>query len=341
MKRLLKFIPTAIVLVLLIWVLWDINFFEVYELIANVNPLWFFLAVFSSVMVFVVWNLRCQYIFNPYIKGDFKFFMHVLLAGSFFNTVTPGAGIGGEPFRAHFLAKKYKKPHSKVLAYVLGDSFFKISVLFCLVIFSVFFVLIYVKIPGPLKITLEVILISVFLIFSLILFFLFKQFRIKPGILFKKLYFFEFVSKRFESEKHFVSFINKVIHRISKVFRKVVVNKNNLFVGFILTIFFWLFNFLIAYFLFLSFGHHVNFVFVLVVVTLAEIVGAISIFPGGVGVIEGSMTLLYSAMGIPPPLALLVSFLSRMIYYFFSLFIGGMSLVYLRKNSSKGKRNFF
>jgi len=46
---------------------------------------------------------------------------------------------------------------------------------------------------------------------------------------------------------------------------------------------------------------------------------------------ELTMTLLFSAMGIFPPLALLVVLLTRLIYYFFSLVVGGLSLLYIRK----------
>ena len=73
-----------------------------------------------------------------------------------------------------------------------------------------------------------------------------------------------------------------------------------------------------------------SFLIVLVVVSLGLLIGAISIFPGGIGVVESTMVLLYSTMGINFSAALLVAFLSRMIYYFFSIFVGGLSLIYLR-----------
>ena len=69
----------------------------------------------------------------------------------------------------------------------------------------------------------------------------------------------------------------------------------------------------------------------MIVVTLGNIIGDLSLFPSGIGFAELSMTLLYSAMGIFAPLAVLVAFLTRLVYYFVSLTIGGLSLIYVRK----------
>ena len=331
---------TVIILILLVYVLWGINFYEVYLLLEKANLIFVGLAILCTAMTFLVWNLRWMYILNPFFKVDFWFFLHVLLAGSFFNTVTPGAGIGGEPFRAHFLAKKYKKPSNKVLGYVVGDTFFRMVALIVFVVFSVLFVLVYVKISANLRLILEAILIFVFLSVGISLFLILKKLKFNIGAVFKKLYWFGFVKKRFESSDEFVKHLNKRIKGFAGIFRKVVKNKNNIVVGVILSFIFWIFNFLTAFFLFLAFGFHVNFLSVIVVFTLGSIIGSLSPAPGGMGVVEGSMTLLYSAMGITAPLAILVVFMQRIIYYFFSLFLGGISLIRLRILFGEGEKPF-
>lgn len=341
MKRVISFIFTIAIIALLIYILWDINFYEVYVLIAKANPGWFLLAVLAMFLTYVAWNLRWQYIFKPIFKGDFKFFLQVLFAGAFISTVTPGAGIGGEPFRAHYLAKKYKKSRSMMLGYVLGDTFFKIAVFAVFIVFSVFFVLIFVNISDSLKLILELILVGVLIAAGVLLFSILKRFHFKLGVIFKKLYHLRFIRYKFSSEKHFSEYLNTKFRWILTIFRKVVRKKENLYFGLFLSVIFWILHFLVAYFLFLSFGYQVNFLSVIIVVTLAWAIGSLSVVPGGVGVIESGMTLLYSAMGIPVPLAFLVAFSTRIINYFFALFIGGMSLVHLRKLFNGGRFSLF
>ncbi len=341
MKKWWSLIFTVAIIFLLIWVLKDINFYEVYLLIVQANLIWFALAIITSASTFVVWNFRSMYIIRPYVKVDFWFYMKVLLAGAFFNTVTPGAGVGGEPFRAHFISSKYKKPHSKVLGYILGDTFFRMAALFIFIIFSVLFVLVYVQIPSTLKLILEIVLFLVLVGIGSTIFLLFKRLKLNIGAWFRKLHRFKFFRERFETEDHFVQYINKRVDSFSGVFRKVVRNKNNLLVGLSLSFLFWILNFLTAYFLFLSFGYPVNFLSVIIVFTLGNIIGSLSPVPGGIGVVESIMTLLYSAMGILPSLALLAAFLQRIIYYFFSLFVGGWSLINLRRKFNNGKLNLF
>lgn len=337
MKRWFSFISTIVIVGLLVWILKDINFYEVYLLIANANLIWFFLAVLSSAGTFVVWNYKWMYIFKSLVKPDFWFFMYVLLAGTFFNTVTPGAGIGGEPFKAHFIAQKYKKSHAKVLGYVMGDSFYRMVAFFCFIIFSVLFVLTYIKIGSVLTLILELILIFVIIISLTIVYLTLKKLKFNLGAFFRKLHWFKFIKKKFPDQEKFVKYVNGKINLFAGIFRKVVKRKKNIVVGMGLSFVFWILNFLTAYFLFLSFGHNVSLLSIIIVFTLGNIIGSFSPVPGGVGVVEGSMVLLYSAMGVAPGLALLVAFLQRIIFYFFSLFLGGVSLIHLRRSFNGNK----
>jgi hypothetical protein len=341
MKKWGSLIFTLIILALLVYVLWNINFYDVYLLIAKANLFWFFLAVVTMFLSFLVWNIRWKHIFKPLFKGDFWFLFRVLLAGSFFSTVTPGAGIGGEPFRAHYLAKKYKKTRGRVFSYVAGDTFFKLIVNAFFIILSIFFVLLFVQISSTVKLILELVLVGVLGLAALSLFLVLRKSNFKLGVLFKKLHFLWFIKKRFKSEKDFSNFLNTKFRWFLIVLRKIVKNKSNLLVGFALSFVFWILHYFVAYFLFLSFGFEVNILSIIIVITLAEIIGSASIVPGGMGVVESSMILLYSAMGIPLSLAFLVAFLFRIINYFFTLLIGGWCLVKVRRIVNGGKFSLF
>ncbi len=335
MKKTAKRVISLIVILAFIGILYlilkGIDFYELYLIFSNGDLLWLSLAVLSTFMTFIVWNLRWNFLYTKLFKGNFWFLLNVLLAGAFFNSITPGAGIGGEPFRAHFLAKKFKKSKTSMLAYVIADKFYQLMILAFFAIFSIFFILIYVEISNTLKLILEGLLTFVLISVGFTLYFTLRKMHFNIGAFFKRLHFFSFVNGRFKKPEDFEHFINKEIRIFADTFRKSVKNKKTMIGAFFLAFLFWLFNYLTAYFLFLAFGFHVNFLSIIIVVTLGNIIGALTILPGGIAATEVTMTLLYSAMGVIKPIALLVAFLTRIIYYFFSFPVGALSLWYIRR----------
>ncbi len=323
----------AIIVLLLYFILKDINFKEVYLILTYANPQYIFLAVLATALTFFVWAIRWAYVSGKLFKNDFWFLLNMLLAGTFVNTITPGPAVGGEPVRAHFLAKRYNKSRTSMLAVVLSDKFYQLIVLAALTIFSIFFIFIYFKISNTLKYILEAVLALILAICSATFYFILKKMSFRIGHFFKKLHFFAFFKKKFKKEEEIEKFVNSKMKVFLRVFRKSVKNKKVMAEAFFLAILLWLFNLLTTYFLFLAFGFKINFLFVIIVVPIGIVIGDLSFSPGGIGITELSMTLLFSAMGIFPPLALLVSFLSRLIYYLFSLVLGSWSLWYLRKTT--------
>ena len=330
MKKWINILATIIVLGLLIFILRDINFYEVYVLLAEANTFWLILAILATGGTFVASTFNLKQIFKKILKFDFFYFMKVILTGAFFNTVTPSAGIGGEPFKAHYLAEKYKKPKSELLGGVLAEGFFRMVIFFTFVLLSILFVFMFVRISNNLKLILEGVLLFIFASSFIVLLTIFKKSHSNWKLFFKKLYWFRFVKKRFETEEAFMNYARVKAGTFYYSFKKVIMNKRTFVIGLLYGLGFWFCNFLTAYFLFLAFGYNFNFFLVIIVFSLAQVIGSLAPVPGGIGVVEGSRMLLYTAMGVPFSVALLVAFLQRIIYYFFSLFLGGMSLVHLK-----------
>jgi len=331
MKRAVSTFFSLVILVLLYFVAREIKLYEAYLLLSYANG-WFILLSFICIgLGFLVWNYRWVFLFRNVVKTDFTFFLRVLMAGSFFNTVTPGAGIGGEPFRAHYLSKKYHKPHTLMLGHVVGDTFFRGVALTFFIVLSALSVLFFISMNFWVFLTAEILiaLVLAFLLFLIYLFF--KKAHFNLGDFFKWLHHFSFFKKKFLTAEHFSMYLNKRINAFSRIFDKTISNKGNVVFGLILAFVYWLLNFMSIYFLFFAFEEHVNFLSVIIAFTLANIVGAVLPIPGGIGVVESTMAILYSAMGVMPFLAIVVAFMHRMIYYFYSLFVGGVSLVSLRR----------
>lgn len=326
-----KFLVLVILALLIFFVLKDVDFYELYYLFKAIRPIYFILAFSSCLFAFLILTFRLKYFLRAMFKAKYFFLLRVLFAGAFVNTITPSAGFAGEPFKAYYIGRKHQKSKNKVLGILLGDKFFHLLMFSFLIVFSILFILIYINIPGSLKFISEIFLVSVLFGVSLTIFLILRKLNFNLGAILGKVYFFRFFKKRFKTIDAFERYVNEKIKEFSGVFRKIVKNPKNIFMGVLLSMVCWLLDFLIHYFLFRAFGFEINFLSIMVVVTLGILIGTTSFIPGGIGLVEGSMILLYSAMGIHRPLALLVAFFARIIYYFFSLLVGGLSLVYLRK----------
>jgi|SRR3989344_2795499 len=329
-KGVIGAILTTIIIFLTYFVLKDINFFEVYLILREINPVYISLAFFSCMLSFLLWNFRLKNSLKEIIHISYIKLLPFLFAGFFIDMITPVSGIGGEPVKAYFLSKKYKKSKTKLLGCTLADKFFNISVFVVFVVLSILFLIIYLNIPENTKLILEILLLFIFLSLFFIAYLIWRKASLDVIWIIKLLYKFRFIRKKFSDLSKFENYFKKRVKNLTKLFKKVIMNRKRFYVGVFVSVLIWALNYLVSYFLFLAFGFHVNFISVAIVVSLGYFIGDISPVPGGIGLIEGVMFLLYSAIGIFSPLALTVVLLSRVIYYFFTIFLGGLALIYLK-----------
>lgn len=80
---------------------------------------------------------------------------------------------------------------------------------------------------------------------------------------------------------------------------------------------YWLGDIICFFFIFLSFGYFIHFGVLVFGYGVATLAGLISFIPGGLGVTEGSLALVYSGLGVPLSLALM----SILVFRFFSFWI--------------------
>lgn len=327
MKKRFGFLISLVILALLIYVLKDVDFAEVYQLLLAADLSYLFLAVIFLAGSFFVWDLRWQISLKTLVNADYLFLLKVLMAGVFLNNITPGTGIGGEPLRAYYLDKKYGKGKSKFLGVILADKFFNYAVYLVFVVLSLLFIFLFLDIGSNLKILFESLIVVIFVAGIFAIFFSRKR---GIGFVLDKVYQLG-IFKKFRNKEAFKKYVKKRIDNFKRTFGEVVWNKKIFFFGIILSFSLWILTYLSSYFLFLSFGNRVSFLVVVIVVSIGYLAGDLSPMPGGIGLMEGTMFLLYSAMGVGASLAVVVSLLSRIIYYFFSLAVGGVCFILLKK----------
>jgi len=329
MKKRFGFIVAIILLILLFFTLRNINFQEVYDHFTKIQPIFIILAFLSCTTMLLLVTLRLKYSLRSLVDANYFFLVKVLFASFFVNTLTPGSGIGGEPISSYFLSKKYKKSRLKFFGYIVADKLFNFLVYVLLIIFSLLFVIVFLNIPFITKLLPQLVVIAIFAI-GLMVFVGWKANKYDPKWLAHKLFKFRSIRRKFKKISELESFLKTKINNFVKIFKKVFINKRTFLVGTLISLAFWIFNFLISYFLFISFDSKISFLSIVIVVILGYLIGDLTPIPGGIGVVESTMILLYSAMGIPPSLAAIVALLSRMIYYFHVLLIGGLTLAYLK-----------
>lgn len=179
------------------------------------NPTILFSGLILFILQFLIFALRWQLVSGLVSQTSFAFSLKSHLIGQFFNTFVPG-GVGGDVMKALELSKKNKLEKVKAIALTLVD---RVSGLYCMIIFSFFFLLIEFQKLDSLTLKYLTSASFLFLASSLCLIFrnaVFKLFmkltyNIKNNFLnnLKKTisYFFEILNLLFK-QKNFVSFFS-------------------------------------------------------------------------------------------------------------------------------------
>ncbi|MCA9952921.1 MAG: flippase-like domain-containing protein [Anaerolineales bacterium] len=91
------------------------------------------------------------------------------------------------------------------------------------------------------------------------------------------------------------------------------------------------FDMLTLYFLFIAAGHPVRPGVLLTGYGLPLLIGKAGFIPGGVGIVEATMTAIYVSMGIPTHLTVVVTLAYRLISFWFPILLGFWAAVYLQR----------
>ena len=304
---------------------------------SNINLVYVGYAFASMLLYFLIWNYRWKISLFKIARTRFVKLLPILMAGAFVNNITPGAGTGGEPVRVYYLAKFTRANKTNLFALTMLEKLFSTFIFGALVFFSVFYVAFFVEIDIILKaILLTIISLTVAVILFLTIFYG------SGGFSFRRIFFFDKILRLFYNSKIFIrfigkyktfegfkNFVNKEIDNSKLFLRELIKNKKFLFYSFLLTVVLWFFNYLAVYYSFLALNFNIRIIELIVVYSISIFVADLSIFPGGIGLMEAVSIGLYNAFGIPLEIATLATLLNRVVYYFFALGVGYVCLAYL------------
>ena len=340
-KKNLKFLLLPVTLLLLILIIHNIGFSNLYSTIVRANLGYLILAVALQASSILLRNLKWQIFVNGIKKAPFFSLLAMLLAGSFMDTSTPGPQVGGGPLKAYFLSKKIKVNKATCLSTVLVERITGVGALAFFGIGSMLFVLIFIQnVSLIVKILLEFVLVLIICvpIAGYILKEKYEGKSFKGKAIISRIYYFgpfSFLRRRFKTLQSFDDYIRLKLREFAQTFSKLSHDKKKVSVNVILAFVGWILIFASTYVLFFALGHHVSFFAIMIVISLSIFLSYFLFMPGGAGVTELLMISLYISFGISSTIAASVALLDRFIFYIFSLGFGYVSLIYL--NSKYGK----
>lgn len=129
---------------------------------------------------------------------------------------------------------------------------------------------------------------------------------------------------------------NRIDEKFLEMFYGQKVKAKSLFASLLLTLLAWILDGLVFYFAFRSIGIDVNPFIIAGLIALATLVGIISFLPGGIGSMEISLLVLLNLQGIGGAAALSGVLLSRFLSLWYSMFLGGLSFLYLSRKLDIG-----
>lgn len=102
---------------------------------------------------------------------------------------------------------------------------------------------------------------------------------------------------------------------------------------------FWFGDIFCLYFSFLAFGFQPHFAIVIFSYAITKILSTISFIPGGIGISEASMGLIFIGFGVPAPTALAAVLIFRLLSFWLPIPVGLWSFLSLQREYSKMKLN--
>jgi glycosyltransferase 2 family protein len=289
---------------------------DVFKLFSRVNKYYLAVALFAEVMSYVGATLLLGTILSR-LGYKIKFWTRFRISSiaSFAIHFFPVGSFGEGAADYYFLRRARVEPGSILITLVL-----RIIITYASFLLIFLFGLILVPIVPQLEVSPKIIS---FIILALVigsawyLFYLYQH-KEKFRALWNKFFgFFDGFVSRIRSIKVNESSKSEIFEDIYQGLGLFGKKKRSSFYALFSGLLYWAGDITCFYFVFLSFGYHIPVGVLIFGYGVATLLGMVSFIPGGLGVTEGSMALVYSSMGIPSAIALT----SILVFRFFSFWI--------------------
>ena len=273
-KYLKKFLP-LIGIVILIYIIYSLNFEDIKNAFLSINPIYLLLGLTLRIPWILVRTYSWRLILKEH-KIHLGFFrsVKIFLIGFFYCSITPG--YIGHLMRAPYVKEETGEPYGKLFVNVLIDSTLRSIASFIMIIVGAFLVI-------SLFPELFWINIVIFAILGLVLFFFIKKER---GEKFFHTLIKYFIPKKFKSD------LTRFVDTFYKDFPKVTQLIPPLLLGFVT----WSITFTQIYIIVWALGLDIPYLYFILLFPLANMVGTLPISFAGLGLREGTSILIFTTL---------------------------------------------
>jgi len=314
-----------------------INLGEVWKNICGADPFYLVLAGVLQISALLLWAKRWQVLIPRAERPGYFAILPIYLAGFFGNVITPGARLGGEAVRAWYMGKKFGGEKTRHLGTVLVDKAGAASIFIVLVYIATVLVVTITDIDLWLRIVLLIpivllpaIITSGVLLREKIQLGRFVTNRVLPLIYHGRL--MEFVRHKFPSYDHFEEYMVAKLDNVFSPICHAVTSPKALAKIVLLGLGGWICVILSEWSLFLALDvkpETLSVVEVFIIICMANVVGDLSITPGGLGFMGAAMAELCKLFGVAHVTSLAVTGISRAMFFIVAGGFGGACVLWL------------
>lgn len=301
-------------------------------LISNANKPLVLLVVLFNLLTLIALTMSWRFLISAPISHYklFKFYM----IGVFINNITPTFGTGGEPIKAMLLGDETGTSQAECFASVVSQRM--LNMFPFLTIGGLGIGLLFSK-PGVMLETWEILALMfsigfAFSVFGLIIYFYIRKDKLSSFIhsLIRFLTPFIGLLKKGFNEDAYAEAVEKSINSFHGGLMSIGHNRYGLVKATLFSFLGWIFDIMAIYTVFLSLGAnaYIHISILIIAYTISMVSSWIPFFlPGGLGIVDGTMALLFTYGGVPVEVAMLATVLYRLASYWFNTTLGAFYLL--------------
>jgi uncharacterized protein (TIRG00374 family) len=289
------------------------------------NPLYYSLSFFAIVMNMFFHSLTWRQLLETLsIKTSLKKIFAFIWIGSFVDILVPAESVSGEITRAYLMSRDSVNNTGRNTASIMSHRVIYTTMsLFCFVISSLFFTMNYTMTPILFSLTI-IILIGALCTLSFLGLLCLKR-NLAWKIVISLINFLEFITRDRWNLTQYKPRIQGTLDDFYEGIKTLGNQPIRLVWPILFSILAWTFKMLITFLVFISLSIEVPFSAIVVVFSIIDTLQTVPIgIPGEVGIIDITMTGLFTALGIPPVISATATILTRVVTLWFNLLIGGL-----------------
>ncbi|KZX11671.1 UPF0104 family protein [Methanobrevibacter curvatus] len=303
-----------------------IGFEEILNALKLADPLYIILAILVQIITYYLFALRWKIINKiAHINISIRNLIPMVLIGMAINNITPSGRGGGEPIKAYLLSKETEKSFESTFATVIADRALDSIPFLVLAIMTIILMVISFKISQWIIVLLIAGVVIVTIAFILLIYMSLNK-KIAEKVI---KFILRIIRIFYKKDKGILEKkITDAIEGFQKTMNLMLKDKDVRYIALPLSFVIWISEIIRVYLIFLAFGSVASPIIIAEVFIVSTLVGMIPLLPGGLGVVDGMMILLFSAGGISPQISAVATVIERLISFWMTTIIGLILLPY-------------